>query len=172
MSTTDGSITTAAPTTAPQLQPPNRAAEYRIGPAPIAEPEEVTDVSVQASIISLNQTAGPGTATRDEPDVQIRLGRDRMFPGVRDLLAGRPFSSLGRNIRRKPWWPGGRGGDRRGSRPEQNGGPDRSPASSSTASAAFRRFRHRFCPPFRVVAEEDASVAHESESVVADSIVY
>lgn len=134
-----------------------RSAGYRMGAAPIAEPEEVTDVSVQASSVSLNQTASPAPTVemaRDEPDVHVQLGPERYYQQLRDVLARRPFTNLGENVRRKPWWPRRKDSQAATSPHSQNSGPDR--------WAPLSRFRHRFCPPFRV-AEEDTSVAQESE---------
>lgn len=112
---------------------------YRIGIAPIAEPEEVTDVSVQASCASIEA----GVPARDEPDVHVHMGPDRLFQQLRDVVR-RPVDS----VREKLGWPG---------KNESSSKP------STDRFRAIRRFRHRFCPPFRVVAEDDASVAQESE---------
>lgn len=124
-----------------------RAAGYRIGPAPIAEPEEVTDVSVQASRTSLaddltTATVAPATTTptasaadtaRDEPDVRVQFGPDRLYRRLRDG----PMSNLGKSVRELNWWPTDR----------------------------CRRLRNRLCPPFRV--QENAVNVRESELVNA-----
>lgn len=117
----------------------------RTGPAPIAEPEEVTDVSVQASSVSLNEATAPTVGARDEPDVHVHYGPDRLFQRLRQMVR-RPLSSL----REMPWWPI----TKMDSTPHHKTGNDRwwQP----------RRFRHRFCPPFRVAGEE-AAVVQESE---------
>lgn len=128
----------------------NREPGHKVRIAPIAEPEEVTDVSVQASSVSLEQGSPAETvAARDEPDVHVHFGPDRFLQRIREVLVRRPLSSLGQSVRRVPWWP-------RKAELASTGRP-------TDRCAPLRRFRHRFCPPFRVVAEEDASVAQQSE---------
>lgn len=148
----------------------------RKGAAPIAEPEEVTDGSVQASNASLAMEQQPRIATiesssaaaptRDEPDVHMSFGPEHLLQQVR-----RPLSALGHSLRRL--WQGervpgatelerGRGSsDMAGEEEEED--EQRFKENNGSLCRSLRRFRHRFCPPFRVVAGSEAPEAQESE---------
>lgn len=121
--------------------------------APIAEPEEVTDVSRQASTITLEHSPDP--ADRDEPDVQVHFGPERLR---------QPLSALRRNVRRL-WRNSSERELERGKRVDL-----RADKAKDSWLARFRKeprkscrmFRHHFCPPYRV-AGDDSSLAQESE---------
>lgn len=124
---------------------------YQIGTAPIAEPEEVTDVSVEASSISLNKpNREPPTEARDEPDINIQFGPRRLYQHLRDVIRRRPLSNASQSLGGNSWWP-----------PFQRNGHSRS-GDSIDRLAPLRRYRNRLCPPFRV-AEEESPSGQESE---------
>lgn len=148
----------------------------RTGTAPIAEPEEVTDVSVQASNASLAQdtsavdaaAAGPPSpaapSARDEPDVHVNLGPEHLLRQVR-----RPLSALGHSLRRL--WQNGVAErsnatelERGGRRPSagEDIPEERFKQNPGGLCRSLRRLRHRFCPPFRVVSGAETP-AQESE---------
>lgn len=122
--------------------------------APIAEPEEVTDVSRQASTITLEES--PIQGARDEPDVHVHFGPERLR---------HPLSALRRNFRRLWRNPSERVLER--GDPVAAAADDEAKDSWLTSfrkdpRKSCRRFRHHFCPPYRV-AGDDSSLAQESE---------
>lgn len=166
--------------TPPPMTPPRPASR-----APIAEPEEVTDVSVQDSYVTLAEESPPrttnGAAGLDEPDHHVQLAPDRLLQQVRDALlriySSVPLSDWGNNVRQLlhnengPQRSGGGGLERRHHHPaQQQVGPGRAASNESRGRSrdasgcgeAARKLWHRLCPPFRV-EEGGAVVGQESE---------
>lgn len=161
--------------------------------APIAEPE-LTDVSIQASSVALDDTDGSlaraSSAARDEPDVYVHLGPERVFRQVRDVLFRRPLSAFGHNVRRL-WNDPTDTARRPNENPRQHSedGNRRTEATDmerdEKAKASWwrrqgrrcprsdhvRRLWRNYCPPFRVAGDNSSSVVVEPESECSEDEV-